>query len=54
MKRATAKEVREAILGFLDRDKDVEDHYSNGCRYGQPDGFDDFLNECDCLELDEE
>jgi hypothetical protein len=30
---------------------DIEDHKcieSAGCRYGQPDGPDDYVNECDC------
>lgn len=29
------------------------DHWANGCSYGQPDGPDDYINECDC-ELSEE
>jgi hypothetical protein len=27
-----------------------ESHLQNGCRYGQPDGPDDFYTECDCEE----
>lgn len=51
MKRATDKETREAILGFLGvDDEDLSKHRENGCSYMTPDGPDDNVKECDCPE----
>lgn len=51
MKRASAQEVGEAIRDFCKKDgfeDEYAEHIKNDCRYGQPDGYDDFINECEC------
>lgn len=30
--------------------EDLLEHIKNGCNYGQPDGPDDYVTECECEE----
>lgn len=31
-------------------EKTIEEHSARGCSYGMSDGYDDYINECDCPE----
>jgi len=53
------KETRDAILQWIAKNPltgqdtldEYQEHSNNGCRYGQPSGPDDFINDCECEEL---
>lgn len=47
--RATQAETKQAILDYLKRCEGTF-HTGENCRYGQQDGPDDFINECECDE----
>jgi len=48
MKRASAKETREAILNFLKKDNATIDEHNEGCSVFK-EGMDDGLADCSCF-----
>ena len=52
-KRASTQETREALLQWIVKnpvpiEDEYAEHIANGCRYGQPSGRDDFIEDCEC------